>query len=93
LIRKNTCCRYGVFKVRADVRRPPCRVSEPTIGPVSQSSTACGLARSQGSDRARITPRSTLFQASRDTGRPCRHGHRTGSTASGVRAPDSLERR
>jgi hypothetical protein len=39
LIRKNTCCRYGVFKVRAG--------SSPALrdagrSPVSQSSTACG---------------------------------------------------
>jgi hypothetical protein len=89
LIRKNTlCCRYGVFKVRANTTSAHRRKNRLFAGrsrrsSVSQNSTACDLQ----------TSRSTfvLGEPSHRT-RP-REATSTSWAPTGVSAPVSLERR
>ena len=75
--KEHFCCRYGVFKVR---RAGGPRPSRPALRPVSQNSTAW-------------TSRSTLFQASSQSGRTSEEEHRRPEQPAGVMAPASLERR
>jgi hypothetical protein len=81
LIRKNTFyCRYGVFKVRVSS-------SAHEKNRQRSMSTVAGLSKLNSVSRlTEPASRSTLFQASRVTGRSTRD-HRTGSTPTGVRAP------
>jgi len=100
LIRKNTCCRYGVFKVRASsspaLQSPShfCtsrfrRHALPARSLKAQQRTR--PRRQAGSD---ITSGRRSFQASPNIGRArASSSASTSRTASGVIAPDSLERR
>src|SRR6266496_5807087 len=78
LIRKNTFyCRYGVFKVRVS--------ATPTRRTASARCELAGLSKLNSVSRLHEpASRSTLFQASRMSGRP---KPSTGPTPTGVRAP------
>jgi hypothetical protein len=103
LIRKNTCCRYGVFKVRASsIARP----AEPELFRHESISTMCRPARSLKAQQRTLLDRASPSRAIH-RGRRCSRRDRApdepkpskeleridGSDASGVIAPDSLERR
>jgi hypothetical protein len=92
LIRKeHVRCRYGVFKVRASFERSPYAKAAPQqgLGPSKLNSVRPALERTDTRDEVDVVLGELVHRTvSGTSSRPS-----TSPAASGVRAPDSLERR
>ena len=86
--KEHVCCRYGVFKVRAG--RPA--LPSHRLAAVSQNSTAW-LRRGRRCSRRARSPDGTSLGARLKSDTGLLIGPSTGRAPTGVRAPDSLERR